>query len=82
MFDILSAILYEEPMNLRGKETFASPCTAAETQVLAHLKTLDSAAADTLKPYIYALVQEQVSQAFLSGTRFGAQLTLQLIEGY
>lgn len=82
MFDILSATLYDELINLRGKETFASPCSAAETQVLAHLKTLDSATADTLKPYIYALVQEQVSQAFLSGTRFGTQLMLQLMESY
>lgn len=82
MLDILSAILYEESMDLRGKDTFQEPYTTAERQVLAQLGTLDSAAADALKPRIYTLVQEQYGDAFLSGTRFGAQLMLQLLQDF
>lgn len=81
MFDILSAIFYDEPLKLRGKNTFQSPCTTAETQVLARLQTLDPAAADALKQDIRALVQEQRSDAFRTGVRFGSQLMLQLTEG-
>lgn len=82
MPDILSAILYDEPMDLQGKGTFVPPCTVAEQQVLPHLKTLDAQTADALKQYIYALVQEQYAEAFLTGTRFGSQLMLQLTAGY
>lgn len=82
MLDILSAILYDESMDLRGKGTFQEPYTTAERQVLAQLSTLDSAAADNLKPRIYALVQEQCGDAFLSGARFGAQLMAQLMQDF
>ena len=82
MFDILSAIFYDEALNLRQKTPFLEPCTPAETQVLAQLHTLETPVAEAVEHAVYALVQEERYKSFLSGTRFGAQLALQLSEGF
>ncbi len=80
MFDILTALYYNELDGLPGKSAFAEPCTIAERTVLTQLKTLDGETAEALKSSIYTLVQEGTATAFCSGLRFGAQLMAQLLQ--
>lgn len=82
MFDILTAILYDEPLHLRGKKPLDPPYSAAEQQVENDLRKLDDAAAEELEKKIRALVSEYRNQAFVSGARFGARLALELTQNF
>ena len=80
MFDILTAILYDEPFHFRGKKPLVSPYSVAELAVANDLRKMDDEIAEELEKKIRAVVGEYRNQAFLTGTRFGAQLMAQLLE--
>lgn len=80
MFNILSAILYDEPFHFRGKKALVPPYSIAELQVANDLRKLDDDIAGPLEKEIRVLVREYRDRAFLAGARFGAQLTLELTE--
>ena len=83
MFDILSAILYQETIPMDFKEALEEPCSYAEQHIRALLKTVgDRDTVWHLEDNIRILAREYYDEAFLSGVRFGAQLMLQLTEGF
>ncbi|WP_295582862.1 hypothetical protein [uncultured Oscillibacter sp.] len=82
MYNILEAIYYDEPLGLRGKSPLEPPLTAAETRVLSHLQALPPREAEVLSRELRAMAMEQRNTAFSAGTRFGAQLMLQLAEDF
>ena len=65
MFDILTAIFHDDPLQ------FGTAC---------YLQNPQTAAAKELGLRVEALVREQSELAFCSGARFGAQLMAQLLE--
>lgn len=81
MFDILTAIYYDELQGLRGKPVLKPPCTTAENLLRKQLETLDPQTAGELEKRIRCVAAEQRNQAFLNGARFGAQLMAELLEG-
>ncbi len=82
MFDILESILYGENLGLMGKYALEPPYTAGEKRILSLLQTLDGETARRLEEDIRLLAHERHDQGFHSGVRFGAQLMLQLSEGF
>lgn len=80
MSDILTAIYYDEYNGLRGKGILKPPYTEAESALLERLDTLDPQTAKELERSIRAVATEQRDRAFLCGSRFGAQLTAELLE--
>lgn len=79
MRDILSGIYHNDLDDLQMKAAFAEPCTLAEQKILNRLKNLNFEKAEELHNRIYTLMQEQSASAFCAGTRFGAQLMIQLL---
>ena len=82
MFDILTALQYGELTNLRGKAPMEAPYTIAEERILRQLHALEPKAADAFQQEIQALALEQRDAAFHTGVCFGAQLMVQLLEGF
>lgn len=82
MFDILEAILYGEELDLLGKHALEPPLTPAERRVEALLQTLEEDPARRLRQELRTLIHGRHDEAFISGVRFGAQLMLQLTEGF
>lgn len=82
MFDILTAILYNEDMDLLGKKPLETPRTTAEVQFLSHLQQVGQETAALLQKDAVLMLQERHDAAFCSGVCFGAQLAVQLTEGY
>lgn len=82
MYDILSAIYYEELTGLRGKRPMEPPYSDAEDHILYALHTLDPRAAMELKRNIRSLAIEQRDSAFQTGVHFGAQLMAQLLQDF
>ena len=80
MFDILTAIFHDDPLQFGTVCCLQSPQTTAERQVKNRLNSLDAEAAKELEPRVEALVREQSELAFCSGARFGAQMMAQLLE--
>lgn len=81
MFDILTAIYYDDLHDLRGKRILKPPYTTAENALCECLDTLDPETAKELKQRFRIVAIEQRDKAFLCGTRFGAQLMAELLEG-
>ena len=73
MFDILTAIYYDDLHDLRGKRILKPPYTTAENALCECL--------DKLKQRFRIVAIEQRDKAFLRGSRFGAQLMAELLEG-
>ena len=63
MFDILTAIYYDDLHDLRGKRILKPPYTTADPET-----------AKELKQRFRIVAIEQRDKAFLRGSRFGAQL--------
>lgn len=82
MYDILTAILYDEPFHFRDKKPLTSPYSVAELAVVNDLRKLDDGAAEELEKKIRMVVSEYRNQAFLTGVRFGAQLALELTQNF
>lgn len=81
MFDILEAIYYDDFHGLQGKGILTPPYTTAEYALRQRLEALDPETATELEQNIRAVVTEQRDKAFLRGSRFGAQLMAELLEG-
>ncbi len=80
MFDILTAVFHDDPLQYGTSCYLKEPQTTAERQVKSRLDALDAETAKKLETCIEALAQEQGEQAFRSGARFGAQMMAQLLE--
>ncbi len=80
MFDILTAIFHDDPLQYGTTCCLREPQTTAERQVKGRLDGLDRADAEELESRIEALAREQGERAFRSGARFGAQMMAQLLE--
>ena len=82
MYDILTAIYYGELPSLRGKSPMKQPYSIAEQRIQNYLREMDPKTAEELRREIQVLALEQRDEAFQCGVRFGAQLTVQLLEDY
>ena len=82
MFDILSAIFHDDPLQFATVSSLHDPQTTAGRQVKSRLIGLDAEVTKELETRIDALVWEQSELAFCSGARFGAQLMAQFLEGH
>ena len=82
MLDILTALQYGELNDLRGKPPMEAPYTIAEERILRQLHALDPKEAENFQREIQALALEQRDAAFHTGVCFGAQLMVQLLEGF
>ncbi len=81
MFDILTAIYYDDLHDLRGKRILKPPYTTAENALCECLDTLDPETAKELERCFRIVAIEQRDKAFLCGSRFGAQLMAEFLEG-
>lgn len=82
MFDILSAILYGDDLDLLGKRPLEAPRSTAEQEFFSHLQSLDPEMLRLLEKDAAVMLQERHDFAFRSGVCFGAQLAAQLMEGF
>nr|WP_325300037.1 hypothetical protein [uncultured Dysosmobacter sp.] len=82
MLDILTAILYNEDMDLLGKKPLETPRTTAEVQFLSHLRQTGHETAALLQKDVVLMLQERHDAAFRSGVCFGTQLAIQLTEDF
>lgn len=80
MYDILTAIFHDDPLQFATVCSLRDPQTTAGRQVKSRLNGLDADAAKELESHIDALVWEQSELAFCSGARFGAQMMTQLLK--
>ena len=80
MFDILTAIFHDDPLQFATVSSLRDPQTTAGRQVKSHLIGLNIESTKELEARIDALVWEQSELAFCSGARFGAQMIAQLLE--
>lgn len=79
MFDILTAVFHDDPLQYGTACCLKEPQTLAERQMKCRLEAPGAEEAKELERRIKALVQKQGEAAFRSGARFGAQLIAQLL---
>lgn len=82
MFDILTAILYGDDLDLLGKRPLTPPLTTVERQFLNHLQGLDQETANRLRKDAVMLAWQRHDDAFHRGVCFGAQLMAQLMDDF
>ena len=82
MYDILTAIVDDEPCGLRGKRPMKPPYSPAELRIQRRLEAMTPKTAEAFRREIRALAVEQRDAAFRSGVRFGAQMTAQMLEDF
>ena len=80
MSEILSALLFREPVAPEFREPLEGRCSPVEEELLVSLGKLDPAAAWDIQDHVRMVTRERYEEGFLSGIRFGARLMEELME--
>lgn len=80
MYDILTAIYHDDPLQYGTCCNLSEPLTPVERQVACALSALEPETAQRLKSCVQALMLEQGEKAFRNGARFGSQIMAQFLE--
>ena len=80
MDDILTAILYQEPLVPPYQEGLESPGSCYEERFLALLQNMDKTTAWSLTDSARLFARERYAEGFRLGVRFGARLLRELTE--